>query len=679
MTLKFVFAPADLAAIQFESIQLSEEPLSENPAPPLPPPQSLHVRFTLSGTTRPQVRAPFAGRVQFLPSPDDSRPPPDFDDIELTAASLDPLRRLGTLLFIADSDATTELEAALPDAPIRPTRMWVGPVEVTTEFLLTTLPALQRGRLRSGSSTYNLNHADWHKAAVTEFLRGNYNPQIALDDASEPDGRDDYLLDMPEAAAGGGTYDLDIAVAYHRTAPQDGRPRDFDDRAPAGVTATSPHHPSNGWLPARWFLTSVPWHGADAADMVYDELTGPATNTTRYYPLVCTRTWQIIDNCSFHFPDQIIDIEFTNGQNPSVVSTVLPSHGVVFVPVVDNPAPGAALPISVSFRPRGTPVGAALANEQYTMTWLDGATPDSWRTMGTVIPLPFPFFGLSPTHIILRRRMTDEMLIERQLSKCSAWGCTYLSLRRTVRSLVNNRICGGRLNAESRTREPTMDLMYAAFGANSNLPRRVRNELPSQRSEHPDDEMGRLIPFLETFFPQAPPGHAGCTNTLGRAAYNVWQTITEPAEQGSHRDDYPDDCVGRGAPGAAVMLGLATFEVNIERNTGEGETAWKHRMVDAMGQGLRPGAVLQKWERLGWFEALGSRTAGSSTGSRAGHSPLFVRYATPGSNYSLPSMMIYDQFGEGKYSTSEEDGTRSLNKEYYPARIDAWVAANWIE
>jgi hypothetical protein len=680
VTLRFLFASDDLAAIEFASIQLSDEPLSEDPEPTAPPPQSLHVRFTLSGSVRPQVRAPFSGRMQFLPSPLDSRPPPDFDTIELTATSLDAVRRLGTLLFVADADATAELDAALPDAPVRPNRLWVGPVEVTADFLISTLPALQRGRLRSGASTYNTNHADWHRAAVTEFLRGNYNPEIELGNSSEPDGRDDYLLDMPEAAAGGGTYDLDIAVAYHRKSPQDGTASDFDDPASPDVTATNPHHRSNGWLPARWFMTSVPWHGVDHADMTYDQLAGPATNTTRYYPLVCTRTWQIIDNCSAHFPDQIIDIEFTDDQDRPMVSTVLPAHGVVFVPIVDNPTPGSALPISVSFRPRGMSHGLVLTNEQYTMTWLDGATPDAWRAMGAVAPLQFPYFGLSTAHVVLRRRMTDEVLVEPTVSECNFWACTFLSLRRTVRSLVDNRICGGRLNAERRTTQQTIGLMHAAFGVNSGLPNTLRNNLPNPRTNSPDDQSLRLRPFLEAFFPDPPPGHPNCTNSLGTTAYNIWQTVREPMEQGSHQADYRNDCVGRGAPGAAVSLGLASFHVNLIRTAGEADDAWRHRMIDAMATGLRPGAILQKWTALAHFEALVDRVSLSSAASTSGHSPMFVRYTEAPQNLEAPAMEIYDQGGSQVYATNNDDGMRSLNNRWLnDTTIGVWIAANWIE
>lgn len=680
VTLRFLFAAGDLAAIEFNSVQLSEAPLSDDPVPTAPPPQSLHLRFTLSGTARPQVRAPFSGRMQFLPSPLDTRPPPDFDEIELTATSLDQVRRLGTLLFVADTDAAAELEAALPDAPIRPNRLWVGPVEVTADFLLSTLPALQRGRLRSTASTYNTNHADWHRAAVTEFLRGNYNPEVELGDDAEPGGRDDYLLDMPEAAAGGGTYDLDIAVAHHRTTPQDGTASDFDDPASPDVTATSPHHRSNGWLPARWFITSVPWHGVDHADMTYDQLTGPATNTTRYYPLVCTRTWQIIENCSAHFPDQIIDIEFTDDHSRPMVSTVLPAHGVVFVPIVDDPTPGSALPISVSFRPRGTPHGTPLTDEQYTMTWLDGATPDSWRTMGAVVALQFPYFRLSPVHVLLRRRMSDAVLVEPTVSECNFWACTFLSLRRTIRSLVDNRICGGRLNAERRTTQQTIDLLHAAFGTDSSLPATLRDSLPNPRTESPDDHSLRLRPFLEAFFPDPPPGHPNCTNSLGTTAYNLWQTVREPMEQGPHQADYRDDCVGRGAPGAAVALGLASFHVNLLRTAGETDAAWRHRMIDAMATGLRPGAILQKWTELEHFEALVDRGSLSSTASASGHSPMFVRYTDPPEDLEAPAMEIYDQGGNQVYATNNDNGTRSLNNRWLSdTTIDVWVAANWIE
>jgi hypothetical protein len=680
VTLRFLFAPDDLAAIRYESIQLSEEPLSENPDPTGPAPQSLHLRFTLTGTTRPQVRAPFGGRIQFLPSPLDTRPPPELDDIELTPTSLGGLRRLGTLLFVADADAATELTTALPDAPIRPNRMWVGPVEVTTDFLLTTLPLLQRGRLRSGPTTYNTDHADWHRAAITEFLRGNYNPEVELGDAAAQNGRDDYLLAMPEAAAGGGTYDLDISVAHHRNTPQDGRSRDFDDRAPLGVTSTSPHHSSNGWLPARWFLTSVPWHDADDADMSYDTLTGPATNTTRYYPLVCTRTWQIIDNCSVHFPDQVIDVDFTGTQNLPTMSTTLPSHGVVFVPIVDNPTPGAALPITVAFRPRGTATSSELTDEQYTMTWLDGATPDSWRTRGAVVPLQFPYFGMSPVHIILRRRMSDAVLVEPTMSECHYWACTFLSLRRTIRTLVDNRICGGRLNAERRTTQQTTDLMHAAFGAASQLPNTLRNDSPNPRTQEPKVTVLLLRPFLEAFFPESPPGHATCTRSLGATAYDLWQTLLEPMEQGSHRADYPDDCVGRGAPGAAVALGLASFHVNIVRATGETDADWRDRMVDAMATGLQPGAILQKWSELAYFEALVDRVALSSPASASGHSPMFARYTAAPENLQAPAMEIYDQGGSQIYATRNDNGTRNLNNRWLSeTQIDVWVAANWIE
>jgi hypothetical protein len=387
----------------------------------------------------------------------------------------------------------------------------------------------------------------------------------------------------------------------------------------------------------------------------------------------------------------------------------LPAHGVVF------------LSLTPAQRAQGTSFSLSLQNPggqlDHELRWLDGASrvlpagdepaPDNWRLPAGTVPVAWELDpAANPSrHLVLRRRMRVEMLVEPRPAP-SGLRCTYLSMRRSVRALVNNRIAGGRLNfGPTVTTAPTRKLIEDAWAL-----RRVRDRFFAARDDFAkangvrrrtvttasllaanepgpaDDPLraARLKPMLEAFFPNDAPavtidGSQERTKvlSLGAVAYAVWQSQTPLFQDDDIKRNFSG--IGRGGPGALVLTGLADgYHLDPKRIAAppESDRAYFSRITDAMLAGLEPGAVLQFWNLDTDFEAIKARALAGDPDSY-GHSPVFLRYPV---GAEPAGIRIIDQTGE--VHCPKRPATDFSDRIDWPTIDDLeqiWIAANWAE
>jgi len=264
--------------------------------------------------------------------------------------------------------------------------------------------------------------------------------------------------------------------------------------------------------------------------------------------------------------------------------------------------------------------------------------------------------------------------------------CTYLSLRRDVRALVNNRIAGGRLNVDrERTIAATQKLINGAWQGMGNL---VANNEPKPGDD--PNRAGELMPILRAFFPNDAPAIEidGSTSRarvfkVGEVAYYIWQSRIDLFQEEGTKRNFSD--VGRGGAGALVVTGLASsYHVDPERRPEEAgnDIAYFDRIVGEMMVGLEPGAVLQFWNINSDYEAIKNRRVPGNAlpephDVHYGHSPIFVRYLSPTEAPPNGGIKVIDQFGrDSDCPIVMVGGGRRLS---WDGTEQIWIAANWAE
>jgi hypothetical protein len=261
--------------------------------------------------------------------------------------------------------------------------------------------------------------------------------------------------------------------------------------------------------------------------------------------------------------------------------------------------------------------------------------------------------------------------------------CTYMSLRRTVRALVDTRIAGGRLNfGVESTSAVTRGIIHRAWqGTPASASIVADNATPVSAAVDEDVEAPKLIPVLEAFFPgDAPqfPVAGASPNPIifsrGRMLHDLWQSREDEFRAPRQSANFPDHLIGRGGPGAAVSMGIATFHVNPARQSAESNDQYHVRVTNEMLVGLVPGAVLQYWVSGDTFEKMKARQPPVSA---SGHSPVFFSYRGPAN--ARTGINIIDQNGV------DENGNVATREVATPPAVpllggeEIWIAANWTE
>jgi hypothetical protein len=662
--LRFPIDAADQARVVVSSIQVSDTPGGANV---LPIAQTLRLSFTVSnpGAGAPKLRPLFHGKMVFIPDPLDPRMIPTPDIVDFSQHGL--WRTRGTLLVVHLFDkAEHELKEISGGAlEVGPNGVWYFGINLTKDFLQITLGA--RKQPIPGVNV-SVSSPDWIKHAVSGFLGGTFLPELRL--GATPAADDAAVLPMPELEmdAATGLVTLDITTARSQA------PRDASDdlfKLMAGSTKPGdPRHPQVGRIPARHVLRSVRAKMIDGqvGQAVPDAILNPP-NDVGYVTLRFTRIWKPEEDISAHFPKQTVEVK--SGSTVLMTQT-LPPHGIVHVPV--NPT---SPPQSISVRVIGT------------MLYLDGATPNAWQQPGGTPTLTFNL--PSQPHILMRQHMSEEMLVE-WADETKSNACTYYSLRRSLRALVNNRIAGGRLNygrqTTSKTTAKLIDDAFAgnSFGAKASI---IANNAPRTNVSISSDIHAaaiKLIPICNMFFPGTAPAQMlnGATApvtpiTNGQLFYDLWQSAASSFENANLARNYPAAHIGRGAPGALVALGLAAgYVVSGERNAGESDVDYWDRLVRNLQARMKPGGALQLWALEIDFKTIKQRQWMTVGLQSYGHSPIFHHN---GSDARGPIVHVFDQFGVTSSRVLDISGKLRLSwaDRANPIPEEVWIGANWIE
>jgi hypothetical protein len=669
--LLFPFSTADQGRISPGSLAVADAPFAAAPAAGSPYPQSMQLTFRLTNASPlPQIRPLFPGHLRFIPDPAAPGSTPAPNAVQFTSAAYGTWRTVGTIRITVDLDAAVAMNQPgfAGGLEVLPAVVWYGPVRISEDFLFTTLRTRLRKDRIGGTPSIAPANADWAKHAVARFLQGRYEP-ILRPGASA--ANDDRMTNAMPTVHPDNSLNVALRVTTaSRPAPKDG-PASRLDAPTAALDRDDPAHVANGAVPARHVLRMLRPHLTDATAgaAVPDAVLATGAATPVYRAVRFTRVWKRVADCSVHFPGQ--QVRVANAANAALATQRLPSHGVFFWSHPTN-APVTDVRISV--------VGG--------MRWIDGATPDVWRVPAATTPIAVNFAVTAAPHVQLRLPMTAAMVVEPRDTPGDN-RCTFLSIRRSVRALVDNRICGGRLNfGRGTTDAETAQLMNDAWAA---VPAQVgaradilRNNRPLP-STLPNIGSPQMIPVLQAFFPDPVPAQSIGGSTArtvildgGQLAYQLWQSQIGQFHGAGTKRNFPTAHIGRGGAGAMVAAGLAAaYHVDPVRSAGESDDAFFDRIVGAMTAGLTPGAVLQFWMADVDFQGIKATQTSATPYAMTdyGHSPVFLSYVRTGG--VVTAIRIIDQFGERDCAIQGPAGSRRI--EWHGDEQAIWIAANWTE
>lgn len=661
---RFLFTGPALQKVIASSMQVEDvEP--GGPATD-PPAGSMRLRFRQTDPAGASICPLLPGAMQFLVDATAPGVIPDPATGPFSAADVGSWKTRGYLLVTVADATADEIERFAPQLPVKPNRIWYGPVQLPPDFFFQTLTVgLRKATIPTANGAVRTTAADWPQHAIAAFLAGTYAPVLASAADAAQDDRVRFV--MPTVVVGAaGEVELTITAARAQK-PQDALDDKFDEPvAIPPIARSDPRHPRNGLLPAREVYRQMRLSMvADAAAVpVMDAMLADWPDAPRFFPIHVTRTSELVPNCSAFFPRQTVNLRTA----PAVVrQDRLPAHGVVYVrqapPAIGQPVPPAPL---VELWLTGT------------MKWLPGGGT-SWRDPGQTVPVPIDLAANPRPHISARLPMSEAMLSDATRDVGCGLCCTYMSLRRTMRALVDNRIAGGRLNfGVSVTSAITRGLIHRAWqGTPASAGTVADNQPPVAAGVNADVEAPKLIPVLQALFPgdapQFPVAGAAANPIIfsrGRMLHDLWQSRLDTFNSPRERANFSDDLIGRGGPGAAVAMGIATFHVDPIRQGGETDRDYAVRVTDETLVGLQPGAVLQFWLSEEAYEDMKARLPDPGV---FGHSPVFVAYIGPDGAHT--GVRIIDQ-----------NGNSSRTVETEPAGVwpilggdQIWISANWTE
>lgn len=666
---RFLFHGAALQKVNAASMQVVDV-LPGGP-PTDPPPGSMRLSFRQTDPGPAQICPLLPGAMQFLVDPGAPGVIPDPTTMSLTESDAAGWKTQGRILVTVGDAVATEIAGFAPTLPVKPNRVWYGPVVLPPAFLLETLiEGLTKGPIPTATGTIRTTHADWGKHAIAQFLAGRYVPVLAAAADAAQDDRVRFVMPTVVVAPNG-DVDLTITTALVQK-PQDGSDAMFDD-PPAPVGRDEPTHPRNGLIPAREVYRLMRPHMVPdpAAVTLMDAMLVDWPFAPRFFPIHFTRTWEPSANCSAFFPRQTVNLR--TGPAAAVSQERLPAHGVVFVrqapPPIGQPFPDPPL---VELWLTGT------------MKWLLGGGT-SWRQPGQSAPVSIDLTAVLLPHVCVRLPMSEAMFSDASRPAPGGRRCTYLSMRRAVRALVDNHIAGGRLNFGVRsTSATTRGILQRAFAGTPATVAAVAANAPDPNGD-PNLALS-LQPILRAFFPNAAPqvaipgGPAAPTvYDEGEMAYRLWQSIILAFQDNSTQRNFANAFIGRGGPGAMCAVNLAAFQVDPVRNPGETDAAYFDRIVGMMLAGLEPGALLQFWKLDSDFLDIKNRAVSGGANpaiASYGHSPIFVRYERTNAG-DVTGLRILDQYGESISPVVGAAGSRRIRWNGDNQAI--WISANWTE
>lgn len=628
------------------------------------------------------VRPLITCNMRFVVDPNAPGILPKPEEVVLDDAHYNQWKVVGTLVLELVI-ATKTLSTLGRNLLVKPNRIWFGSVTIQKEFLFESLTQAERlARDPVGAVRYSsdpVKELRWKQHAISRFLAGVYDATVVV---HPTDPAKDDALRMPMPLVGfnstNNVHELKVFAA-NAAKPEDAPDAEWDpgmtpeQRAEARL---APAHPRNGVIPARLVYQELrnnmlPTGNAEAKavrDRVVEPAPAPAPRA--FYPIQFTRTWKVPAtnpyDTSIYFPQQ--QVVFRSGANIELRRQPIPAHGIVWVEgnFFTNFNVGTTIELDGGMR------------------WLPWSA-DVFLRKGEQTPVPMSA-GPAVQHIVVRLPMSKAMLEDDDRPPGDReTACTFFSMRRTMRAWIDNRICGGRLSKEVNDKLPnrhnvkTPSETRALFANTGIAASSVANNRPDT-TMNAGDGVRLLTPLFITLFPNDctqhpipgvdPPANAEIW-PQGRAAVYLWQSAQEVLKSPQIVRNFSDDDMGRGGPGAIVMLGLAEYHCNeLPPADSSSDTQYIDELVGIMmNGGLNPGATTQLWRDIDFYRDMIVRT--TTAAGPDGHSPVFARY-NPQTG-SLTGMRIIDQVGERTYGVIGTPPTR----EFVDGLV--WIAANWTE
>jgi hypothetical protein len=677
--LHFLFSTFDQTNIEAASFTTQLTPYSNTIDESGVSALALRIDFTVINPSLPVKIYPlFPGSVTFIASSDDMGivPDPTANDFDNT---FDQWKKKGSLLIslsnkeIVDSMKTASNQLKLP---VQPNIMWIHGIELTRDFLFTTLKdqlGLEPGVIK-GRPLIRKTNPNWYKYAISKFIAGTYTPELKFSTTSDTH----YQYPLPAVSLDSARKaSVIIELAYYRPRSQDTihynttRNLDFFSTNYFNTPTTSSAFEGYGIIPVDLAYRELASQMEISMNTIWPLFLARVRN---YYIIRFTRTFSKDQNYSIYFPQQVIEIKDESAN--SIFTGRLQSHGILFLNQMDN--------ISI--------INMHLTGD---MTWLTYSAT-AWKEFGhkNAIPITVDYDyveeeQLSIPHILLRNTMSHEMRLDTSNQAPGGWNCTYISMRRFIRAFLNNRITGGRLLQELKMSKGLRQSFDTNFFKLSEVTKSLLQNTCAISAEdtflpvRTDPKIGGkdLLPVFKQVFSE--PASTTTDITQGFVAFNLWQS-NYPEFNNSKSALFNDDHVGKGGPGAIVYLGLATYQIpvtGLAKIAGESNVDFTDRNTRSLLAGIQNGTVFQYWYTLNYFSLIQDRTkrtaaqfdSDSRSNGGGGHSPVFWELK-PGNVFNgIGGIWIMDQGGKEDVDLVKTNGKLRIGS------LPIWIGSKWLE
>jgi len=603
---------------------------------------------------------------------------PNKDEVDSSLSSFDSWQTQGIYRII---NADTKLQKRMLNEGVAeevPNILWYYPVQLKKENFNSRASHIKHKNL-----IISPEFSKFFPSLVSGFLQGKIqfymseNPTVEMIPTTVMDAN--------------GWVNIIVSMAYRRN-PQDSKLAFDKYHTDDNITKDSVRYAGNGLIPPKYIYSFLEPALNHIDGKLFVKL---KSNVDDYFTLRFTRTAKNKRNFSFFFPGQTIEIKENSN---SIWKGKLQAHGIVFIPeTLLGTDPTNTTNTLVTIEPLRTHRHTSPSLE---MSMLKGNS-DCWKKMGsTTEDLEIDLFSLD--YVVLRLRMKDAVFLEEenrvglvlpdeklecnndnfihiQLNGPSS--CTYFSLRRVIRALVDNRITGGRLkNMLPKTKDPvTASLIEGALGEQARI-YLMNNQPPTTITTLAgvSDNNSKLFHIMTKLFPGK-----------GALTYKIWQSIVNGMQENeTHR--------GHGAPGAMVYLGLAKYIVNPENyNTNlPPQIPYNYQDItnaviekipddDFPYPYIQKGALIQFWKHGQTYAEIreGKKMSnitriGTTKNTFLGHSVIF--YSKCNSSTDCSSFHAVDQRGCGEAKQSTQTNLLEYRKNTF-SKIEIWIIANWIE
>ncbi len=572
-----------------------------------------------------------------------------------------------------------------------PNKVWYYPLDISLDYLENISSSLFSDVSYKFLKDNNFDVTSYYQSNRTffedSFLSGN------LDITTSGNKSFEDLEWLPQLVmAGDGSITIVITMAQHRP-PQDTK-ISFDTyhNTSENITSDSIKYAGNALIPPRYVFNT--YRGLINYTENNCKVFQALKNSDPYFFLQFTRTAEKITNFSFFFPGQTIEIVPKNSSSNILPwRGRIPAHGLIFLykkSLITSNTTNNTITIS-------TPSHTSPSLE---MSMLKGSA-DCWKRPGKTDEDIDIDLSRGDEYVVLRLRMRDAVFLSEENAKNKVPGenmeckkenfvtqqsdgysaCTYFSLRRVVRALVDNRIAGGRLNNKlNSTDNLTSVLIKDVLGTKPKDYLINNGPLASPYFKKPVEKNNlKLYSIMTALFPEQENG-----KKKGEKAYYIWQSSINKMCKKSNNNEGLDlkDNRGDGAAGAMVYLGLAKYVIYPGTSYNYNEIASE---VTAK-KDYEKGALIQFWTDGRTYKDIrngrSQKQIEDKGYSLTGHSMIMYENNKVTKN-SVTNNLFYAVDHRNcvaiKYSEKESNTTLLKYRVNDFDPIEIWIIAEWTE